>query len=273
MWRPWRNQIFYEIRKRLPSLNRSPYSEEPCLDFEQDTIRTSWAKSLNSENLRLSHFYLEILESLEFKSKSEKARVMDIGSKDFSYAAGLAEFLDSKFSSFELTALELDPYQIYFDFHTRGDAAEYHVYSIRENLRSESSVQYLQGDWLLWEPDENFDLITCFFPFLYDDLHDRFGLPRKAFDPRAFYSKCMRSSDAVIFFHQGEEELRDSKKLIESLGLMSIVQERRFTSRAYLPRKSAVYALLLQRESAQMTERSTPFEKIFEAVLENSDKT
>jgi len=74
-------------------------------------------------------------------------------------------------------------------------------------------------------------------------LSDSWGLPRRYFDPKAFYQKCMRQSESMIFFHQGKEEGEDSKRIIRQLG-GSILHEAVFDQNPWVKRRFPVVALL-----------------------------
>ena len=101
-----------------------------------------------------------------------------------------------------------------------------------------------------WKNDQQYHLITVFFPFLFRDLNDGWGLPHSCFSPREFYKKCARQASRIIFFHQGEYEMQCSKAMIESLisasGRGCIVYQGRVHENVYVKRQHPVYSLIWQ---------------------------
>lgn len=242
-----RNEILFSIRRALPRLRAKPYSEslEPGIRVESG-LPFEVASGFNEKNLRLVEFYLWILNQVPWTPKNGAIRssVIDIGAMNFMYAPALAKWLQDRAPAFELTGLELDPYRMYSNFYRRGDCAAYYMGLARSFLNAGESVDYREGDWLKWDPETRYDLITCFFPFLFDDLHDRFGLPRKHFAPEDFYRKCFQQSDSVLFFHQGETERDESLKIIKKLDMGAVQFQKSFHENPWLKRKHSVEAIL-----------------------------
>jgi hypothetical protein len=245
------NEFFYRLRKHLPALRSAPYEEKLERPFAQDIFPAAVAEKMNEESLRQALFYAWVLERVPVQAPSlqKPAKVLDLGSKNFVYVPALARFLSQHFSRYSLTGLEIDPYRVYRDFYRRGDYAKYYASIAVGNLRGGSEIQYETGDWLLWKPTEHWDLITCFFPFLYEDLHDRFGLRPSSFSPAKFYEKALKNADQVLFFHQGKKERDDSIALIQKMRLGKITFQETFFGNPWMKRKFPVEVVLWNKKT------------------------
>ena len=209
--------------------------------------------ALSEPTLRLNLFYRWILEQLPIERAERREtsyRAIDLGSKDFIYAPALAASLAVWFAEFELIGLELDPYRLINNLYRRGDCARYYVEQACRSIQPGASVRYAQGDWLKQTATERYDLITCFLPFIYSDLHDRFGLPRSGFSPRRFCEKCCAESDRLILFHQSKQELYDSIALLDEIGGGSIEFQGSFQKNPWLKRQDPVEVLIWKRHKS-----------------------
>jgi hypothetical protein len=240
------NELFFFLRRKTPRLRRSPYREKAWPRLEQDLIPAAIAETLSESSLRQALFYASLLQRVPIEGKYDRLKLLDLGSKDFVYVSALASFLDRLSQSFEITGLELDPYQIYFNFFKRGDLARYYVEKVSHHFGERAKIDYEDGDWLKFTQPKAYDLITCFFPFLFSDLHFRFHLPKKAFAPELFYKKSFQAAPLVLFFHQGKEELSESKRLILDAGLGEILFEEEVSENFWMPRKHPVEILFVR---------------------------
>jgi hypothetical protein len=245
MWGGWGNEILFQVRKHLPSVRLKPYRESADgVKISQDFFSNGIAENLRSENLKHALFYAWVLDQLETSeengekkwAKKKFGRAIDLGSKNFVYAPALCRALEQRFENFELTGLEVDPYRTYIDLYKRGDYARYYS-ELCSEAYAPNSIAYLPGNWLTWNPPEVFDMIFCFFPFLFQDLNEGWGLTPRHFSPRLFYEKAFFQSQEVIFFHQGSEELEQSLKLIEAIGVGKVVRQFRVHENPWGKRK------------------------------------
>lgn len=210
--------LHFNLRSRIPSLRRRPYAEHPRRALASPSIPREFALNLSDRSRLTNEFYLWALHHVKLDGvpRDGTHEVLDLGSRDFSYAPALSLYLGQYFLRFEVLGLELDPFRMFTNLYRRGDLASYYVDLVNRLGPPEARFDYRQGDWLEESP-KPYDLITCFFPFLYEDLHRRFGLPRRTFDPRRTYEKIFASAKRAIFFHQGKEELQDSIALVREL--------------------------------------------------------
>lgn len=242
MWGDWGNSFFFEIRKHLPRFRLSPYSEAGGEGLLQKKFSPEVAGGLSEESLRNALFYSWILDQLPRPPVAREGRALDLGSKNFLYAPALCDYLESRFINFELTGLEIDPYRTYVDFYKRGDYGRYYADLCSKHF-SPNQVSYVPGNWLVWNAPCHYDMIFCFFPFLFEDLSQNWGLKRGHFSPRRFYEKAFLQSNEVVFFHQGHEELNQSLLLIEGIGMGSIKKQMTVHDNPWMYRKYPVEVL------------------------------
>lgn len=236
------NQLVFPLRQRGWAYRRRPYSESLAEAFSQDYFRPELAALLSEESLRANCFYFSILE--QFRGRIDAAeRVLDVGSMSFFYAPALAQFAVSISASAKLTGLEADPARLYQDFFRRKDYALYYV-SLANRFEL-AKTNYVAGDYLRWRVNSSYDLITCFFPFLFEDLSDRWGLPRRFFSPEKMFYKLSQEARQILFFHQGEEELTESLRLIKNIG-GNFEYKGSFFGEPWLRRKNPVFGVLWQ---------------------------
>ncbi|PIR23563.1 MAG: hypothetical protein COV44_02240 [Deltaproteobacteria bacterium CG11_big_fil_rev_8_21_14_0_20_45_16] len=248
MFRALCNYLVFPIRRLSLPWRFADYEESShsYLSLNLGDFPTDIAKGMSEVSLRDCLFYYWILEQIPWQPHARTRRALDLGSMSFYYAPALALFLSKRLDpEVMIEALEVDPYRRYRDFYRRGDYAHYYVKLTKEFLKR-CKLSYKQGDWLSYSKDDKFDLITCFFPFLYADQSDAWGLPRSLFQPQGFYKKCLRQSDTVVFFHQGDEEYATSKDLLEEIGANEITYEGRFFENPWVKRKHPVYVLLVR---------------------------
>jgi len=255
------NDLLFEVRKSLPALRRKPYEEilkacDPLILDEALKVFGSHSLKCEEKSLRLNLFYLYCLSQIDLPLKSIR-RVMDLGSQDFRYALGLSAWLRNLgLGAFYLSGMEMDAHQIYFDLYTRKDVAESFARLSNEFLETKSVVDYQVGDWLQYESPRQIDLIFMFFPFLFKDLHERAGLPSWGFNPEDFYRRAIgKSSNAIVLFHQGEEEKKESLRLLHKMGGGEILQEIRVENNPFMKRKFPTEILIWIKESSEVNQR------------------
>lgn len=240
------NDVFFKIRRSLPNL-RGRYREQLdsfSLADSQSYFSMRLAGDLSERRLRVALFYSWILDQIPGISFDRKLKAIDLGSKDFAYAPALCRYLDGIGDGFELRGLEADPFVFYADLFRRGQAADY-IVKLCEKEWPESSISYGHGNWLELS-GADYDFVFCFFPFLFDDLHQDFRLPSDYFAPEDFYRKIFRSTGRSIFFHQGDLEQKESLRLIEKIGGTQLVFQGSFQDNPWLPRKFPVHVLILE---------------------------
>lgn len=245
------NAFAFELRKRLPRLRFTNYREVAAANSLDPALLTSACEvfsasvvnGLNELSLRTNLFYHWILQQISFGAETPSFETaVDLGSKHFVYAPALAAWAHREFGSREIVGLEADPYRFYRDLYRRGDYAKYYCDLTQAEFKQKVQIKYECENWLV--SNRSASLITCFFPFLYGDLNQRWGLPKTFFDPAKFYQKTLSSAKAVVFFHQGEEEAVESERLISNDASAKIVFKKQFFENPYMKRKFPVFAIV-----------------------------
>lgn len=245
MWQDLANSVLYRWRALTPRLRLSTYGETGKA-LESDGVFPAFVlEQMSPESQAMSFLYAWLLEQIPECEWRGEIRAIDLGSQHFPYALGLAAFLHKRADFFRLEGLELDPYRLYWNFYRRGDRG--HYFSHLATRAFGHPVTYETGDWLQWCPQVRYDLITCFFPFLFEDLHGGFGLPRRSFSPRIFYQKIFRQTSTAIFFHQGDEETETSLRLIEEDGTGRVHFQKRFVDNPYIVRRYPITVILWRK--------------------------
>jgi len=241
------NEFLFPVRSRLSvKLRREEYQEALGTAVTQSSIPTELAAQLNEKHLQTALLYDWILKQVPWDfSLNSHAKVLDIGSKNFAYCSVLCELILRHFSSGELTGLEVDPFRRLSNFYRRGDVALYHK-ELCSHYYPSICVRYETGDWLKHPAVDDFDLITCFFPFLYEDLHLRWGLSKKSFSPHQMYMKALQKAEWLLFFHQGNDERAESLRLLDRVEAGEIVFDRSFHQNPWMVRKHPINVLLVK---------------------------
>jgi hypothetical protein len=228
----------------------APLNESSYEDFK------SLLPHISETRLRLNLTYRDLLAScdahLPFRSKT----LVDIGSQDFAYAPALALWMARR-GGLAVSGMELDPYVFYFDFYRRYDVAR--AYAQQAERYGGIKVRYEAGDWLEDAVECQADLVTYFFPFLFEDLHRRARLPRGSFNPQFAYAKAWKTAQqAVIFFHQGESEAEGSLKIIRELSGVEgpIVECQKFEPDTFwIKRRWPIFRIIWQKPLLQRREQ------------------
>lgn len=115
---------------------------------------------------------------------------LDIGSKNASYALGLAylaQHLAAEQAQLQLTAIELDGGRRYRDGFCRADYGLYFMAQAQQWLQSQRlspcEARFIVGD--LRQHQGRYDLVTWLMPFVFADPHLAWGLPLRYFNPVA----------------------------------------------------------------------------------------
>jgi hypothetical protein len=88
------------------------------------------------------------------------------------------------------------------------------------NMRGLPNVEYLDHGFTL-QPGM-FDVITLFFPFVFEKDHLKWGLPARLFNPESLMNSVWRSlktGGAMLVVNQGVKEHNEQLKILERCGI------------------------------------------------------
>jgi len=215
------NKLLFGLRSQF-SLKLRPdrYRERGGQDFLQSEFPKELAASLSENSLRLNLAYRDLLRKVDWRPETHAGQILDLGSKNFFYCVALSNALQGLGWSGTLTGLEIDAYRRYANYHRRIDYANYYV-GLANAFFPRIKVAYEPGDWLRLDAHNSYDLVFCFFPFLFTELHLGWGLPLSTYEPKEFYRKIFQYSSRALFAHQGRDELQESLGYLSILGVQA----------------------------------------------------
>jgi SAM-dependent methyltransferase len=180
----------------------------------------SLSLSTTPGNYRENLFYLDLLVGALERSGCTLPTALDaadIGPSHWFYVqalhAGLTWWRAAQERTVRLTGFEADAYRVYSDLYSRFDHAMGHV-------RGLEGVEYL--DQAFTPQAEAFDLITMFFPFVFEKDHLEWGLPHTMFQPQRLVEDAYNSlkpGGVLIVANQGEQEHTAQREMLRQLGI------------------------------------------------------
>lgn len=222
-----RNQIRFSRKysgKNEPKeglfLNLPPEKTKIIQEKEEYYLKKYNLEKLKNNSTKLTYLenlsVLELLEeNLHENNTDKELKILDIGSKNWSYA--FAEYSFFKFlagqNNISLTGIELDAYKRYMNLHSRYDYAMYHT----KNL---SNTRYIAEDFL--EHTEKYDYIVWFLPFVTRYPLIKWGIPMEYFKPTEMLKHAcnlLNPDGKMIITNQNEEEYSIQKRLLTELGI------------------------------------------------------
>lgn len=167
----------------------------------------------NSTRLNyLENLYLMDVLDKYFKIElKEELKVLDVGCKNWSYAKGEYFFFKAFCETLVFDGIEIDANRLYNNFYSRREVAKFYMKGL-ENTR------YLAKNFLNHE--EKYDLIVWILPFVFNEPHLRWGLPKQLFSPENMLEhayNCLEEGGKIFIINQGAEEFEEQKKLCEIL--------------------------------------------------------
>jgi hypothetical protein len=226
-----RNKMLWRLRSLLRfsrdgyqetgAINLKPGPEE--LQLEMKYGLRKYRHLLSEATYRRNLWTLWVLEKAltpHLRHRQRIEQVLEPGCQDFSRLPALRSYLASVGKRPRITGLEIDPFPVLSDFHSRWDRARYFL-----SLET-SGDRYLEGDFFQW--NEGADLILCFFPFVSFYPALAWGLPAELGDARpwlASVERCLQPGGLFLVMHQGEWEEEEFDKARECSRLSLVHRE------------------------------------------------
>lgn len=196
------------------------------------------------ENLYILKLLEDILTDINVDTKKDPLEILDIGSKNFSYAPAIHHYFkhfNATQIQVKLDGIEIDPYRVLADLHSRHDYAQYYI-------RNLPQTEYIAGN-LLDHTKNNYDIITWFLPFIIEEPLINWGLPIKYFRPKEMLKhayKILRHRGIILLVNQGETEKEAQIKLIKELNLPYVEFEESYTN-SFSPYKIKRYITIITK--------------------------
>lgn len=224
----------------------SGYSEKNQGDFQSPYFPTKFNQGMAENTLQVASFYAWLLDQIPWPVFERPVELVDIGSKNFYYVGALYYVLKKHCPDLRIRGLEGDTGRRYVDLFRRKDYAAYYVRHLNQ-VQGESVAHYQRANWLNyhWPKSPASRVVTNFFPFLFDDLSDAWGLPKRFFKPRVHLKKCLQTANYIVLAHQGLEEADHSRALLAELKT-EILWSEVFQENDYVARKYPVHLFFLK---------------------------
>lgn len=201
-------------------------AEELVKTFEQRYALDSWRQYLP---LNAYASVLETLELLEdcFPAEHEiwnqrQVRLLDVGAARWAYAPALYQFFAHAHNpsgqprQVYLTGIELDPYRLDEEGYSCADYALSYLDPVASHIR------YLNQDVLTYQPQQPYNVVTMFRPYISRQDHLVGGLPLEFHQPEALIThllELMQPGGKLLISHTQPETLGQEQDLLETLGL------------------------------------------------------
>ena len=198
---------------------------------------------------KINLYFLTLLECFlsdrmtGFADKS--MRVLDAGSDDWHYVSSLWAFLDywsqRNGCSFHLKGVELDPYRMCDNLHTRLDYAEAYI-------RGLGNTAYEQGNVL--DIAEKFELIFSFLPFVTKKEAAGWKLPLRFYDPARYFVHlydCLQQDGLLLIVNVNQYESCIIEDILRKTQIEPVIPPQRFTS-PFFSYRTARYATLIKKQ-------------------------
>lgn len=219
-----KNNIDFFLRNKFifSRTNYNEKNEDKSNLFNENSQKNQFKYLSNKYNLKILNEmsiqnYLENLYSLSVLDKyfstqnKQNLNILDIGSKNWSYAPSEYIFFNNFCSDIQLNGIELDAYRVCRNLYTRLEIAKYHI----KNLKN---TEYLVSDLL--EHNQKYDYIIWYLPFITKYPLVKWGLPLKYFKPLEMLKHAynlLNDNGELLIINQGEEEYNIQQNLNKQL--------------------------------------------------------
>ncbi len=221
----FRNNIDFFLRS-LITISRKNYCEKPadinklfdnkeqrCLYNElEKRYDLGSFKKLNEVNFLTNLNFLDIFEK-HIMPEEKTLSVLDIGSKNWNYAASEYVFFKSFTNKLRLRGIELDAYRLCTNLYNRYEIAKFYTKDLED-------TEYIPDN--LMNHTEKYDYIIWILPFITEYPLLRWGLPLKYFKPEEMLEHAyslLNNNGELLIINQGEDEYQIQTELNKKLNL------------------------------------------------------
>lgn len=258
------NQLFFKLRTKLAfsnpiknirnedksnlfsNINLIEEEKRIINQYKIDQFRNNSSIINYKENLFTLKLLEDCLKNVFSHKNIQELRILDIGSKNFSYAHALHNFFSYYKNSQSkrkiiLDGIEIDAYRIMADLHSRYDYAQYYIKDL-------PNTNYLIKDFLKFN-EHKYDYITWFLPFLTEKPLLKWGIPLKFLQPEKMMQHAynfLNPQGIILVVNQLETEKNVQLEIINKLGLNYTVIEKPYTN-AFSPFQYERYITLVTK--------------------------
>lgn len=220
-----KNRFDFFLRSNI-TLSRKGYKENPydinSINFSNEQAKVyfelkekynlSFFGSLNTRNFLENLYFLNIFDKYLSKPSSS-ANILDIGSKNWSYARSQYLFFNSYNNIKNLNGIELDSYRLCSNLYTRYETAKFYIKDL-------PNTNYISGDFL--EHNKNYDYIIWILPFITKYPLYKWGLPLRYFKPKEMLIHAynlLNKNGEMLIINQGIKEAEIQNGLLKALNI------------------------------------------------------
>ena len=224
----FRNNLNFFLRNLL-NFSRKNYKENPerpdkqslsenqtelisSLEQRYGSLSGNYSNRIFLENI----YFLNVFDKYFSKNKAEKISVLDIGSKNWSYAESEYLYFGSFTNNLTLKGIELDAYRLSVNLYSRYEIAKFYT----EGMKNTS---YIPGDFMKHE--DKYDYMVWILPFITEYPLLRWGLPLKYFMPEKMLMHAynhLNPGGELLIINQGENEFLIQKELYRKLNIQNV---------------------------------------------------
>ena len=190
-----RNKVDFFIRNKT-RFSRKGFEEKDSEHIERNRLENLYTKDI------LTKYFSQI--------PKKSVEVLDIGCKNWFYVKGEHDFFKGFSEEVFLDGVELDAYRLYSNFYTRYEVAKFYTKGLQ-------NTNYIAGNLL--DIDKKYDYIVWFLPFVIQEPHEYWGLPKKYFYPETLLVHAynlLKDKGEMLIINQGEEEAKAQINLLEN---------------------------------------------------------
>ena len=196
------------------SLLQEQFTPETLTAFLPPTGTWAWLESLQTLEWLSLFLQHEAFPTTPNLTAQNPLRWLDVGSKNFAYAPALAVFLQrwaGQANNWHLKGLELDAGRL----DAKGISRTAYAHGVIQPL---PNTTYQGGDIL--EERQQYEGISLWLPFVFEDPLIAWGLPSKHFKPLAILEHCLSLltlGGVLLIINLTPEEATQQQQLFEQL--------------------------------------------------------
>jgi hypothetical protein len=261
MFTSLRNEIFLKMRSRMRFARRG-YREigtESGTGLEEDTIlerniiaafafkqRRMVLSPLQWKRNLATLWLLNCFTKWSEVSMVKGSPLLEVGCQDFSRLPALKHFFQNLGCSAPVHGLELDPFPVLSDLHSRWDRAQYYISLMKSDGKNPD--QYFAGDFFTWEK-KTWGLL-CFFPFVTPGPALSWGLPQRFGQVEKWLKsidRCLENHGFLFVVHQGDEEEKIFDEARHELApFLKLLERKQLSCPFWLPKKPSCASLYVR---------------------------
>lgn len=193
-----KNSIDFFIR------NNTKFSRKNFVEKNPELVERN-----RQENL----YTTDILNKYLRKIEAQELNILDVGCKNWFYAKAEYEFFKSFCNDIFLDGVEIDAHRLYSNFYSRFEVAKFYTKGL-------DSVNYISDNLL--NINKKYDYIIWFLPFVFEEPHKYWGLPKNIFYPKKLLEHAyslLKNDGQMLIINQGLEESQEQERLLKLLNL------------------------------------------------------